>query len=55
MTKMVTDLPAFATWHYIRDDTHIGFYSRDTFKFIAHQYNAAVIFENKDVILFQKK
>ncbi len=55
MTKMVTDLKAFTTWHYIRDDTHICFYSRATFEFIAHQYDATVIFENRDVILFQKK
>lgn len=54
MTKMVKDDAAFATWHYIRDLTHIAFYSRDTFVYIADQFGASVHFEANDVIFLQK-
>ena len=54
MTKMVKDDAAFKTWHYIRDPTHVSFYSRETFAFIAGQFGASVTFVTNDVIFFQK-
>lgn len=53
MTKMVKDDAAFKTWHYIRDRTHVAFYSRDTFAYIAGQFGADVNFVADDVIFFQ--
>ncbi len=55
MTKMILDQQAFKTWHYIRDLTHICFYSPYTFKYLAKRFNSSVYFIGKDVILFQKQ
>jgi SAM-dependent methyltransferase len=55
MTKLVIDQRAFRTWHYIRDMTHICFYSRETFIYIANRYHAHIQFADKDVILLRKK
>ena len=54
MTKMVKNQQAFSQWHYINDQTHICFYSRATFEFIAAQVGASVTFVTNDVILLQK-
>lgn len=54
MTKMVKGDDAFKTWHYIRDFTHVSFYSKDTFGYIAGQFGAEVNFIADDVIFFQK-
>lgn len=53
MTKLVIDHHAFSNWHYIRDMTHICFYHRNTFAYLAKQFNAKLTFIGKDVILFQ--
>lgn len=55
MTKLVIDLQAFSRWHYIRDATHICFYSRPTFEYLARRFGAEVDFLGKDLILFNKK
>ncbi len=55
MTKMVKSREAFKSWHYIRDETHVAFYSRHTFRWLADQWQAPVTFLEDDVIIFQKK
>ena len=55
MTKQVIDRAAFSRWHYIRDLTHICFYSRPTFAYLARRFNAALHFSGDDVILLQKQ
>ncbi|MFH2045883.1 MAG: class I SAM-dependent methyltransferase [Pseudomonadota bacterium] len=55
MTKLVIDDHAFKQWHYIRDMTHICFYSRHTFEHLAQCYNAELTFVENDVILLNKK
>nr|WP_148204288.1 class I SAM-dependent methyltransferase [Syntrophotalea carbinolica] len=54
MTKLVIDRQAFSRWHYIRDLTHICFYSRETFAYLARRFNAQHTFAADDVILLQK-
>ena len=54
MTKLVIDQETFSQWHYIRDLTHICFYSRDTFAYIARRYHASLDFVAQDVILMHK-
>lgn len=54
MTKIVLDQQAFRTWHYIQDPTHICFYSRETFQYIAELFAVDVMLIEKDVILLQK-
>lgn len=55
MTKMVTEQAAFRTWHYIRDLTHVAFYSKETFAYIGRQFGATVQFVADDVIFLQKR
>lgn len=54
MTKLVIDKKAFEKWHYIQDLTHISFFSRKTFEFIAQKYSAELEFIGNDVIFLTK-
>jgi SAM-dependent methyltransferase len=54
MTKMVIGREAFRRWHYIRDWTHISFFSRETFEFVAERFGTELIFVGKDVVLMRK-
>lgn len=53
MTKLVIDQEAFRRWHYIRDRTHICFYSRDTLAYIARRFRAELSFAAPDVMLIR--
>ena len=54
MTKQVIDAQAFARWHYIRDPTHVCFFSRETFTWWAARKQAELEFCGADVILLRK-
>lgn len=54
MTKLVIDRNAFSRWHYIQDQTHICFFSKRTFEFLAKQYRCELQFIDKDVIFLRK-
>ena len=54
MTKLVQSQEAFSSWHYIRDETHISFFSRTTFRWLAEKWQARLHFQGADVILLQK-
>ncbi len=54
MTKLVIDKTAFSRWHYKNDLTHISFFSRDTFEWLAGRWQCSLEFFGKDVILLQK-
>ena len=54
MTKLVIDQQSFSRWHYKNDPTHICFYSKDTFKWLASQLNAELELIDKDVIFLRK-
>lgn len=54
MTKLVIDPQAFARWHYKNDPTHVVFFSRETFVYLARQLKACLEFIGSDVILLQK-
>ncbi len=55
MTKLVRDPEAFAGWHYKNDPTHVCFFSRSTFEWLAAEWRAELTFVDKDVMLFYKK
>jgi len=55
MTKLVLDKQAFSQWHYTRDMTHICFFSRSTFEYLALRFNSELTFFADDVILLNKK
>jgi hypothetical protein len=54
MTKLVIDHEAFARWHYKDDLTHVCFYSRQTFLWLAGYWQAGLVFEGQDVIILEK-
>ena len=54
MTKMVLDQTAFSSWHYKNDQTHISFYSRETFNYLAQTWGASVEYPDSDVVLIKK-
>lgn len=55
MTKLVKDKQAFRQWHYIRDMTHICFYSTGTFEYLAQRFDARLDVVANDVVLLKKK
>lgn len=55
MTKLALDRQAFARWHYKADRTHICFFSKETFAWLARQWNAKLTFAGADVILLEKR
>ena len=55
MTKLALDVEAFRSWHYKNDSTHICYFSKKSFRWLAGEWNAELIFADKDVILFQKR
>ncbi|APG28369.1 hypothetical protein A7E78_11215 [Syntrophotalea acetylenivorans] len=54
MTKLVIDQQAFSRWHYKNDPTHVAFFSRETFVYLARKLNARLELIAPDVILLQK-
>nr|WP_245688358.1 class I SAM-dependent methyltransferase [Thiohalomonas denitrificans] len=54
MTKQVQDREAFAGWHYKNDITHVCFFSRQTFQWLADRWGARLEFHGSDVILLTK-
>lgn len=45
----------FKNWHYIKDPTHVRFYSVKTFSWLANTYGAELEFANENVIFLRKK
>jgi hypothetical protein len=54
MTELRTEEMEFKKWWYIQDETHVCFYSKQTMKWIAKQYQYQVTFISNSVILFSK-
>lgn len=43
MTELWTNQEHFANWYYTRDPTHVCFYHRETFEWLAKNYGANII------------
>ncbi len=54
MTKRIISREAFVNWHYIRDQTHISFFSQATFFWLANSLQAGILFDGNDVIFLHK-
>ncbi len=54
MTKRVRDREAFACWHYKNDPTHIAFFSKATFEWLAANWGAELQLIDADVALLRK-
>ena len=55
MTKLVKDQEAFSTWHYKNDQTHISFFSVETFKWVQKKWNLDLEIIGNDVIILSKR
>ncbi|MDP7422230.1 MAG: class I SAM-dependent methyltransferase [bacterium] len=55
MTALTDKIVLFSDWHYITDLTHVCFYSRKTFEWIARKWNFEISFIDKNVAVFHKK
>ncbi len=55
MTQLAPNHDAFAQWYYTRDPTHVCFFRRATFEWLAVQWEAALTFELNDVMVLEKK
>jgi len=55
MTQQLTELERFSTWHYIRDDTHVCFYSRKTFDWLADNHSLRIVYHTRTAVIFQKE
>ena len=54
MTLLLTDPDQFDNWFYRREDTHVAFYTPDTFRWIASNLKANPEFHGNRVILLKK-
>lgn len=55
MTSMLNHHIDFTKWHYIRDPTHVAFYTVRTMRSIADMFGWKTIFPCENVVLFQKQ
>jgi hypothetical protein len=55
MTKLTPGGESFPDWHYKNDPTHVCFYSRSTFNWLAARWDANLTFLDHDVMMFHKK
>jgi len=53
MTSFLDNDTRFTTWHYRRDPTHVVFYRKATFQWLANHHNWSCDFPAKDVALMQ--
>ncbi len=53
MTKLVKSREAFDKWHYKNDNTHVCFFSQETFKWLARDWQVPVEFIGNDVIIME--
>ncbi len=54
MTKLVHSRQAFEKWHYKNDETHVCFFSKPAFQWLADAWQAPVEFVGNDVVLITK-
>jgi SAM-dependent methyltransferase len=54
MTLLLPDTGSFHKWHYTNDDTHVTFYAKNTFRWIAKTFSADLTFHGNRVIIMRK-
>jgi len=55
MTKRVTDVAAFSTWHYKDDPTHVCFFSTATFEWLATENDCELALVDPDVVILRRR
>jgi hypothetical protein len=54
MTQLVPTEKLFADWYYLKDPTHVCFFSRSTCTWLAEHWQAELTFSAHNVMLFHK-
>lgn len=54
MTQLVPESTPFANWYYLKDPTHVSFFSTSTCEWLAEHWEAELTFTGHNVMLFQK-
>ena len=55
MTELYQNVDKLKDWHYLRDSTHVCFYSVETFRYICKNFNLRVLYtDNKRVFVLIK-
>ena len=54
MTKRWLSREKFKTWHYKNDQTHVSFFHRNTFEYLAATYNLHAEFVCDDVVIMHR-
>lgn len=54
MTQLPPTDQAFLNWYYLRDPTHVCFFSSDTWDWLRLRWGAEIVYREKNVILFRK-
>lgn len=54
MTSIVYDIDTFSSWYYMRDPTHVSFYSPRTMQWIADRMDWCLEMPTKNIAIFQK-
>jgi len=54
MTKFLIGVEDFPKWYYKNDPTHVCFFSKNTFKWIAEKLNAKIDYIKDDVVILAK-
>jgi hypothetical protein len=54
MTKLTDNVADFSQWHYKNDPTHVSFFSRHTFAYLAERDGFSLEIIGPDVILMQR-
>lgn len=55
MTGLLVDDEGFADWRYIRENSHVTFYRRETMHWIAARFGWTADYPARDVTLFRKR
>lgn len=54
MTQLIPEGLPFADWYYLKDPTHVCFFSRSTCEWLAEHWQAELTFSGNSVMLFSK-
>ena len=55
MTNLHHERLEFDKWYYKDDATHVCFFSKKTFEWIAKKWSAELQFKDKDIVILQKR
>ena len=54
MTQLTPSDRPFLDWYYIKDPTHVCFFSRETWAWLSARWGAEIIYLEKNVVMFRK-